>query len=178
MSKSESNVQTPDAVVGKPLDRVDGKLKVTGAARYAAEFTAPNLAYAALLQSTIAKGSITKFDTSAAERAPGVIAVITADNMPAIPAIPAPGGVHALGLFDKQIFFSGQHIGVVVAETLEQAQHATNLVQIDYASEKSSVIMDAELDHAIGLGRNPRAVVKRGDVDAALAQAAVKIEAT
>lgn len=71
-----SNDQENKAV-GKPIDRVDGRLKVTAGARYAAEFPLPNLAHAVLLQSTIARGRIKSIDTKAAEKAPGVIALIT-----------------------------------------------------------------------------------------------------
>ena len=64
-------------VIGEPLSRVDGVAKVTGAARYAAEFAPPDLAYGAIVQSTIAKGRVTELDTAAAEHAPGVLAVVT-----------------------------------------------------------------------------------------------------
>ena len=73
------------AAIGEPLSRVDGPAKVTGAASYAAEFALPDLAYGAIVQSTIAKGRITAIDTAAAERAPGVLAVITHANAPKLP---------------------------------------------------------------------------------------------
>ena len=73
--------------IGARLDRVDGRLKVTGAATYAAEFRVPGLAYATLVQSTIARGRITRLDTSAAEVAPGVLGVITHRNAPRIPLL-------------------------------------------------------------------------------------------
>jgi xanthine dehydrogenase YagR molybdenum-binding subunit len=72
-------------VTGEPLSRVDGLAKVTGAARYAAEFARPELAHGVIIQSTIAKGRITEIDTSAAERAPGVLAVTTHRNAPELP---------------------------------------------------------------------------------------------
>jgi len=68
------------ALVGKPLDRIDGRLKVTGAARYAAEFRLPEVVHAVLVQSTIAAGSITKFELQDAQGMPGVLAIITPDN--------------------------------------------------------------------------------------------------
>jgi xanthine dehydrogenase YagR molybdenum-binding subunit len=77
--------------VGAPLDRVDGRLKVTGGARYAAEYAIPNLAHAVLITSTIAKGRTLAMDTSAAERAPGVIKVLTPFNAPRLPGAPRPG---------------------------------------------------------------------------------------
>jgi xanthine dehydrogenase YagR molybdenum-binding subunit len=80
------------AVIGQPRDRVDGPLTVTGAARYAAEFAAPNLAHGVLVQSTVANGRIREIDTAAAEAAPGVLGVLTHRNAPrlhAVAAVPA-----------------------------------------------------------------------------------------
>src|SRR5437764_15295732 len=77
--------------VGAPMDRVDGRLKVTGGARYAAEFAIPNLAHGSLITSTIAKGRVRAMDQSAAERAPGVIKVLTPFNAPTRPGAPRPG---------------------------------------------------------------------------------------
>ena len=79
------------ATLGQPLDRVDGRLKVTGGARYAAEFAIPNVAHAVIVTSTIAKGRIDSMDTSAAERAPGVIKVLTPFNAPRLPGAPKAG---------------------------------------------------------------------------------------
>src|SRR5438445_4289954 len=74
-----------EKAIGKPVDRVDGRLKVTGGARYAAEFQVKNLAYGTLVTSTIAKGKIADIDISAAETAPGVLAVLTHRNAPRTP---------------------------------------------------------------------------------------------
>ncbi len=73
------------ASIGKPIDRVDGRLKVTGAARYAAEFAVPGLVHAVLVQSTIAAGGIAGFDLAEAQGMPGVLAIITPDNAPKLP---------------------------------------------------------------------------------------------
>src|SRR5206468_3916202 len=72
-------------LIGRPVDRVDGRLKVTGGARYAAEFPTQNVAYGVLVMSTIASGRILAIDTEAADRAPGVLAVITHLNAPRLP---------------------------------------------------------------------------------------------
>ncbi len=151
--------------VGKPLDRVDGRLKVTGAAKYAAEFDAPKMSHAVLVLSTIAKGAITAMDTSEAEKQPGVIAVITPDNMPKVAAAQRP-------LFDKAIHYSGQSIAVVVAETLEEATRAADLVHVTYAEEKPAVEMEPVIDQAYQRGQ-PN---KRGDFDAGLAGATHKVD--
>src|ERR1700709_2116275 len=68
--------------VGKPLDRVDGRAKVTGAAKYAADFQVPNVAFAWLGPSTIARGEVASIDAAAAQKLPGVIAILTHENMP------------------------------------------------------------------------------------------------
>ena len=70
------------ANIGQGIDRVDGRLKVTGRARYAAEFTVPDVVHAVLVQSTIGAGAITGFDLAAAQKMPGVLAIITPDNAP------------------------------------------------------------------------------------------------
>src|SRR5690242_4115090 len=105
-------------LVGQPLPRVDGRAKVTGAAHYAAESLPENTAYASAFQSPIAHGRIRTLDTAAAERAPGVLAVITHLNAPRLgrPML-QPAGQTLPVLQSPVIEYSGQHIGVVVAET-------------------------------------------------------------
>jgi len=85
------------ASVGQPLDRVDGRLKVTGGARYAAEYAVPNVAHAVMVTSTIAKGRIRSMDTSAAEKVTGVIKILTPFNAPKLPGAPVPGPHGAAG---------------------------------------------------------------------------------
>src|SRR5437870_11530216 len=109
----------PRTMLGDSLERVDARLKVTGAARYAAEIPIAGLAHAVLVQSTIGAGRIAAVDTGAAERAPGVLFVMTPFNAPK----PAngegrpeqPGEAYPL-LQDDKIHYNGQHIAVVVAE--------------------------------------------------------------
>ncbi|MBV8031636.1 MAG: xanthine dehydrogenase family protein molybdopterin-binding subunit, partial [Betaproteobacteria bacterium] len=113
-------------VVGLPLDRTDGPLKVQGEARYAAEFRAPAMAHAFLVRSTIAKGEIASIDSGEAERAPGVLLVLTHRNAPALPkrgkaAFHPPAGRMLSLLQDGSVHYSGEPIGVVVADTLEHA---------------------------------------------------------
>ena len=108
-------------LVGADVDRVDGPSKVTGAARYPADFGLENLAHAVLVQSTVAAGRIRRMATAAAEAAPGVLTVITHRNAPRLAR--APGGL-GIGppppLQDDRVVHHGQHIAVVVAQTLEQ----------------------------------------------------------
>ena len=176
---------------GAPLSRVDGPAKVTGAARYAAEFMMPDVAYGAIVQSTIAKGRITGIDTSAAERAPGVLAVITHRNAPKLPyqkQHPTPPVDPEIGaqlpmLQDDLVRHNGQHIGVVVAETFEQATYAADLVRIAYEEEPAATSVEAALPHAFPVtegnegGATP-ASYRRGDPARALADAPVKVDQT
>ncbi len=174
-------------VIGKPLTRIDGKLKVTGQAKYSAEFERPKLAYGALIQSAIANGRITKIDISAAKAAPGVIAVLTRENAPRFKPYPddltkkgAPGESR-FPLQDDEIHYAGQHLGVIVAESFEEAAHAASLVRMNYETEAPVVTIADERAQKNSTqpetfaGRE-KLQVKRGDVDAALATAAHKID--
>jgi CO/xanthine dehydrogenase Mo-binding subunit len=165
------------ALVGAGVDRVDGPAKVTGAARYPADFGFQDLAYAVVLQSTVAAGRIRAVATAAAETAPGVLAVITHQNAPRLAR--APGGL-GIGppppLQDDRIVHHGQHIAVVVARTLEQATAAARLVEADYeAAEPLLALDDPRAERVVnGAGRD----VSRGDVAAGLAAAEVIVAAT
>ena len=163
--------------VGAPMDRVDGRLKVTGGARYAAEFSAPGIAHGVLLQSSIASGRIRSLDTTEAERAPGVIAVITYRNLPTMPRPSVPPAGESLPLLTPEIYYSGQNVAVVVAETFEQAEHAAALIQVDYVAQTPVVSLEAHLGDAFvpNTGNRP-AASKRGDFATAAASAPVKVQ--
>src|SRR2546423_7931393 len=108
------------AVVGQPVDRRDGRLKVTGHARYAAEFDIDNLAHAVLVQSTIASGEIAGFDLAAAQAVPGVLAILTPDDAPRLAHSEGSASLIAKPLLqDRLVYYNGQHIAVVIADTLE-----------------------------------------------------------
>src|SRR5438045_5021495 len=182
-----TTVADRSANIGQPLARVDGKLKVTGTATYAAEFVRPKLAYGVLIQSTIANGRVNKIDISAAKSAPGVVGILTRENTPQFKPYPdeltkrgAPGE-NRVPLQDDEIHYAGQHLGVVIAESFEQATHAASLVRITYQAQPPVVNLgDQEAQKNAMLpekfiGREALQV-KRGDVNAALATAAHKIE--
>ncbi len=141
------------ALIGKPIDRVDGRLKVTGAAKYAAEFNQPRMAYAFPVRSTVASGTVTKIDVGAAASSPGVIAVLTPENAPRLKAfnreeLTKAGaflGEDLIPLQDNKIHYFGQFVACVVAETYEQARAAAALVEIDYAQEKPKIDLTREL---------------------------------
>lgn len=174
------------AIIGAALDRVDGRAKVTGGARYAAEAADfPHLAEAVLVQSTIGAGRIAEIDTRAAERAPGVILVMTHKNAPRLASSKGspiqPGEGYPL-LQDDRILFNGQHIAVVVAESFEQATHAAMLIKARYEHATAPVRLDQALDRLQvpknfrGGEREPDS--KRGDPDAAFAGAPITIDQT
>ena len=171
------------ANIGQGIDRVDGRLKVTGQARYAAEFAVPDVVHAVLVNSTIGAGAITGFDLAAARAMPGVLAIITPDNAP---KLQINGGsqqsVHAPLLQDRDIHFNGQHVAVVVAETLEQADAAASLVRVRYRRDEPVTSMDVVLGQAytpksFRNGTRP-ADSRRGDPDSAFDGGAVKVDAT
>jgi len=174
---------TTAAMIGKPIDRIDGHLKVTGAAKYAAEFRVPGTVHAVLVQSTIAAGSISGFDLKEAQGMPGVLAIITPDNAGNLShPEKVPQAVAGPLLQNKEILFNGQHVAVVVAETLEQAQAAASAVHISYSHGEANTSMDAMLGQAYppkhfrNGARPPDS--SRGDPDGTFNSGAVKLDAT
>jgi len=169
--------------IGQPLTRLDGRPKVTGTATYAAEFQRPHLAYGALIQSAVANGRIAKIDLSSAKAAPGVIGIITRENAPRFKPYPdkltkngAPGESR-VPLEDDNVYWVGQHLGVVIAETLDQATHAASLVRVGYDTQAPLVsVTDAHATQPEKFIGRENLQSRRGDVDAALRSAAHKIE--
>jgi xanthine dehydrogenase YagR molybdenum-binding subunit len=168
--------------IGQPVSRVDGPQKVTGAAAYAAEFIVPGHAHAAIVRSTIANGRIATIDSTLAERAPGVIAVLSHRNSPRLAYRPHKGVVDPIVgerlhvLQNDRVNHQGQPIALVIAETLEQAHHAASLVRITYAREDATT----DIAHATPAsptrqqtdqGERRPGETRRGDADAALAAA-------
>lgn len=142
-------------IIGKPKNRVDGKLKVTGEAKYAAEFNFPNLLYGVVINSTIAKGSIKTIDTSAAMKIQGVKAVLTHLNRPDLAYydtnyqdMDAPPGSPFRPLYDSKIQFNMQPIGLVVADSLESAQYASSLINVTYEQVAHETDFEKEMTNA------------------------------
>src|SRR5580704_10546456 len=121
-------------ILGAPVDRVDGPLKVTGAAPYPSDVTLPGLVHAALVHATIAAGTITRIGTARAEAAPGVLAVITHENAPALPEGPMTqlGPSPQFPLKDDRVLYHRQPVAIVVAQTREQATSAARLAEVEY----------------------------------------------
>jgi xanthine dehydrogenase YagR molybdenum-binding subunit len=182
---------TSASVIGRPLDRIDGRAKVTGAARYAAEIPVPRLCHAVIVGATTGRGRLRIIDTVAAERADGVLAVFTHRNLPKVAAIPpllpslfgqaAPGQTF-FPMQDETIHYFGQPVAVVVADTFERAQYAATLVDTAYDAEPPVVTLgDGE-----NLAYEPEKIFAgfipgrsaRGDVAGGLAAAAGRVDAT
>ncbi|MGI9113844.1 MAG: xanthine dehydrogenase family protein molybdopterin-binding subunit, partial [Chthoniobacterales bacterium] len=166
-------------ILGPARNRVDGRAKVTGAAKYAVEFQVPKCAYAWPVESTIAKGRITAIDTLAARSTPGVLAVLTHENV-SKPKEPAAKEERNSGhgirneeripLADNGVYYAGQYVALVVAQTIEQARHAATLVQVSYAPEEPLLTMEAAQHRAKQPSENHAEDVqlKKGDVAAPL----------
>ena len=175
-------------VIGKPIDRKDGRLKVTGQAKYAAEFGANNVAYAYPVRAAIGNGTIVSIESSEAERVGGVIQILTHKNAEKLKDVNmlelfASGsfiGETILPLQDNKVNYFGQYIGLVVAETYEQARTAAEMLDITY--EKSPVAIDlikempkAEKPKA-GFGGSVQ--LNEGKTAKIIASAPIKIEQT
>ena len=131
----------PKKFIGAAISRVDGHLKVTGKADYTADYNFKDEVWAFAIKSTIANGSVTGYDTGAAEKAPGVVAVYTPKNRPKMyPPKKQSGGVivseQLAPLDGDEIHYYGQDLAYVIAGTYEQAREAASLVKISYAPEK------------------------------------------
>ncbi|MCX6218097.1 xanthine dehydrogenase family protein molybdopterin-binding subunit [Spirosoma sp.] len=167
-------MQDKNKLTGTPISRIDGIAKVTGKATYSTDFPVKNLAYAVLFKSTIAAGTIRTIDTTAAEKAPGVLAVITHTNAP---KLNVNGGIRGGALLQSpEIEFYGQHIGLVVAETFEQARHATHLINVTYDKKEPKADFEKLAKDATLPKDKEKADAKRGDVKAALRDAEFKVE--
>src|SRR5919106_157561 len=155
--------------VGTPMSRVDGRLKVTGGARYAAEFQVKDVAYGVLVLSTVAKGRVTKIDTAAAEKAPGVLAVITHRNAGKVvlpekaKALVDPKvGRPLQPLQDDQVHYHGQPVAVVVADTFVRATYDEAKAALDFADAAAK---GYQLKTDRGKEKSPD--YQRGDADKA-----------
>ena len=163
-------------VIGKPHARIEGPLKVSGRARYAYERhdVAPNAAYGFVVGSAIATGSIRTLDTSMAEKAPGVLAVITYANAGKL-GQSEDHSARLLGGPDIQHY--DQAIALVVAESFEQARDAAKLIRVDYQRSAGRYDLDREKRQA-KLAKDWGAPTHAGDFDSAFPQAEVQIDRT
>ena len=177
MSMTEAQTATRKQALGSPLDRADGRLKIQGLATYAIEKSLENMAYAVVVQSTIPHGRIRSMNIERARQSPGVLAVY--NHHSGLIIHPAKtfgqGGAAAqafLPLQDDKVLWNGQHIALVVAETLEQATEAAALIETEYEQQAAIV-------HPDNPDARPETVdaltIEWGDAVPALAQAEVQI---
>jgi xanthine dehydrogenase YagR molybdenum-binding subunit len=169
--------------IGQPLTRRDGILKVTGGARYAADNHPAGMLHAVLAVSDIARGRVTGLDVQAAKAHPGVVEVMTPANKPPLAEDPDaktnPFMFRLDLLQNDHVRYANQPIAVVIAETLEAATEGAALLAPRYETEPARIGLDGSesfVPAAVGVG-NP-AAVQRGDVEAGLAAASSRIEAT
>ena len=162
--------------VGEGVNRIDGLLKVTGAAQYAMDYAVKNVAYGVLLKSEIAAGRIAEIDSSAAEKSKGVLAVITHKNAP---KLNERGGIRGNGLLQSdKITYSGETIGVVVAETFEQARAAADLVNIKYEKADARTDFHKLQSSAVPPGNQGSSDYRKGNFETAFGAAENKIDVT
>lgn len=177
------------SLIGQPLPRVDGRAKVTGTARYAADFSQPNQTYAVIVSATAGLGRVTGIDSAAVEGMPGVSAVISHLNAPRLPYGPHKSYIDpAIGerlhvLQDDRVRFYGQPMAIVVADTLDHAERAAAALRITYEMERPIVDpSDPDVETVVPEAATQpdgwvHADTARGNADEALAHAPVKIDA-
>ncbi|WP_458761327.1 xanthine dehydrogenase family protein molybdopterin-binding subunit [Afipia sp. TerB] len=169
--------------IGTATSRVDGRDKVTGAARYAGEFAAPDLAHGSVVMSTIAKGRIRTLDISEAMKVDGVIAVLShknrpqmADNDKAYKDEVAPEeGSPFRPLYDDEIKFNNQPIALVLAEDFETATYAASLVKVEYDEQPHDTDIEHQRDHAVAI--DPPPAKPRGNPSQAFADSEIRHQA-
>src|SRR5262245_115136 len=172
--------------VGTSQNRVDGHLKASGAAKYAADYVAAGLTHGIVVSSAIAKGRVTAIETAAALAIPGVLKVFTHENRPPTARfdyrhrdVLAPPGSPLRPLHDARIAYSGQPIALVVAEDPAIARYAASLVRVAYQvdSHNTDLLLAQRASYEPSkrrFGMSPP--YSRGNAQAALARAPIKIE--
>ena len=180
---------SPSEYLGKPTSRVDGPAKVTGEAKYAAEFAVPNLAYGYIVSSGAARGTIKSINAAEVEKVPGVLKVFTHENAPKTASLDrshrdqiAPNsGSPFRPLYKAELEYSGQPVALVVAETFEVARYAASLVQVEYDVKPH----ETDLRNNIAKAHKPKDTrtgyvsapkKPRGNPEAAYAGAAHRVE--
>ncbi|MGE8479008.1 MAG: xanthine dehydrogenase family protein molybdopterin-binding subunit [Pseudomonas shirazensis] len=174
-------MNTLKPVSGQPMDRVDGPAKVTGQARYAAEYPTPDLLHGSVVSSTIARGRVRHIDCEAALRLPGVVAVLHHQNRPKLAGedeqyedADSADGSPFRPLYNDRVLYSGQPLALVVADNLELARHAGTLVRIEYETDAHQTDLLAGQAHPA-----PAELPEpRGDFQQAYDAAQVRVDAT
>jgi len=170
------------AYIGTATSRIDGRAKVTGEAKYAAEYNFPGLAHGYVVDATIPRGRITSIDTSAALRVGGVLDVLTHEHRPPMAdtdkayrddVAPEKGSPYR-PLYDDKVMFSGQPVALVLAEDWETAHFAASLVRVEYKAEPHVTDLQSQREKAFVVEKPEK---PRGDAAKAFAAATVRHEA-
>jgi xanthine dehydrogenase YagR molybdenum-binding subunit len=165
-------------MIGGDITRIDGPLKVSGTATYSSDINLPGTLYAVPVCATIAKGRITRLDTAAAAGMPGVRAVFTRENIGKFYRVSFATDIHIdekrPPFEDDNIYYYGQYVGVVVADTFEQATAAARVVKVEYESSRPDVRIEMSAE------QTPSIDTQRGNVDSVFAAApdALKLDQT
>ncbi len=184
MSAGLANAPLEIKAIGQPLARIEGRLKVTGTARYAYEQVFADALHVHPLQATIARGRVGTIDVAAAEACPGVVAVITARNAPrlACDANKESWANKELWVLQSdEVAYRGQFIGAVIAESPEVARQAAGLVRVEYAEQPHDVVLSADRDDLyapVAVNAGYPTDTNEGDVESALRDAAMAIDRT
>jgi xanthine dehydrogenase YagR molybdenum-binding subunit len=184
-----TNEISGSSAIGRDTRRVDGPLKVTGRAKYASDFHFPGLLYGVPVEATIANGKVTRVDTAAAEKMPGVRAIFHRENIGKIYRSVQGQGFDGISderrppFEDDIVRYYGQYVALAVADTFEAAKGAADAVRVSYAKEKPNVDTDLKADDEpdvvpTTVAPTPRLQSKRGDAEAAFASAPVKLDQT
>jgi len=175
---------TATSYLGKPTSRVDGRAKVTGTAKYAAEYTAPGLAHGFVVSSAIAKGRIRRIHTADALAVDGVLDVFTHEHRPKLASSHekytdevAPSGSPFRPLYDDKILFSGQPVALVVGEEFEIARFAASLIRVEYERKPHVTDFEAQRKRGAVSKRDSSHSIARGNPAPAFEQAPVRIKA-
>src|SRR6266704_2517655 len=172
----------PKANMGQPVPRLDARLKVTGEARYAADFPVGNPAYAFLVTSAIAKGRIIRLDTESARAVPGVLDILTQDNTAELKEVKfgSGGASTSIQKLGPEIAHDGQIIAMVLADSYEAAREAAYKVKATYVVEPASTSFGSaglKVEDATKVSERHKKVPNKGDAEAALASADVVVDA-
>jgi xanthine dehydrogenase YagR molybdenum-binding subunit len=174
----------PKENMGEPVPRIDGRLKVTGEALYGSDFPVRNQAYAFLVTSAISKGRIDKIDLSEARSVRGVLDILTHENTPKLATVPfstgGGGATSSIQDLGPEIFYDGQIVGMVLADTFEAAREAAYKVKIDYTAEDPAATFGSSgigKEDAAKASERAKSFPQAGDAEKAVAGAEVTLDA-
>ena len=160
---------------GPAQPRVESALKLTGAARYAADHRPDGVLHAVLVGAPVAAGRVREVDVATARVLPGIVAVLTAADLPDFPELSPPSAVHVMPFTDDRIRYEGQPVAIVLGESIEAAEAGRAAVVVDCVAEPPVLLGSGEREPAMG---DDPVVFDKGDVDTARARAAVRVEQT